>query len=92
MDAAFQIKTTLDESNKKRNRQKFGDKNQQNSGFKRPAPPAHFSKSGTKGSHEVAKPPGGAAPPSAAPARGLGPSGVRRHRPFVYLFPETRKP
>jgi len=43
-------------------------------------------------SHEVAKPHGGAAGPIAAPGGGLGPSGVRRHRPFAYLFPETRKP
>ena len=41
----------------------------------------------TKTRHEVAKPPGGAAPPSAAPACGLGPSGVRRHRPSPIYSP-----
>ena len=46
----------------------------------------------TKGSHEVAKPQASAAVGPAAPPGGLGPSGVRRHRPFAYLFPETRNP
>ena len=46
VDAAFEMEVTLEESNKRRNRQKQHGSNQQNSGFKRPAPPAPFSKSG----------------------------------------------
>ena len=46
VDAAYKLEVTLEESVKRRNRQRSMQNQNQGSGFKRPAPPSNFAKSG----------------------------------------------